>query len=73
MLLPFQPNIPEQTLASAVCVCQYIMTMNILKAKWSLLCNIRHFEDEAEFWVNSNTLHIIIQLLGIRMSFFTLL
>lgn len=31
----FHPNIPEQTLASAVCVCQYIMTMNILKAKWS--------------------------------------
>lgn len=34
-LLSFHPNIPEQTLASAVCVCQYIMTMNILKAKWS--------------------------------------
>lgn len=37
MLLPFQPNIPGQTLASAVCVCPYIMTMNILKVKWSLL------------------------------------
>lgn len=59
MLLPFQPNIREQTLASAGCVCQSITTMNTLKGTWSLLfSNTRHFEEEPVLRINSNTLHL---------------
>ena len=54
MLLPFQPNIPEQTLASAVCVCQYIYDYEYFKDKIEFaFWNIRHFEGEPVFWIHS--------------------